>query len=193
VVSSVAAAVRGASAVNSRALGSELANVVEQAKTEGVTRLVALSAINAEDDFSRQPSRFRGDRNREVEQLSAESGLQWVSLRPAVFASNFAGMWSTQILAGDVVNGPYATASTAPIAETDIAAVAAEALLTDEVVGQKIPLTGPQALTNAELVETIGSVLHRPLRYRDSRRISFASGSPAWVSPPNSGTRTSRC
>jgi uncharacterized protein YbjT (DUF2867 family) len=169
VLSSVAAAVRGASALflNSRALGNELASVVERAKTEGVIRLVALSAINADDDFSRQPSRFRGDRNREVEQLSVESGLQWVSLRPAVFASNFAGMWSTQISAGDVVNGPYATASTAPIGESDIAAVAAQALLTDELVGQKIPLTGPQALTNAELVETIGSVLHRPLRYRE--------------------------
>ena len=35
----------------------------------------------------------------------------------------------------------------------DIAAVAARALLTDDLVGQRIPLTGPQALTNAQLVE----------------------------------------
>jgi hypothetical protein len=28
-------------------------------------------------------------------------------------------------------------------------------------------LTGPQALTNAELLEIIGSVLHRRLRYRE--------------------------
>ena len=68
---SAAAGLRGASAVflNSRALGDELATVVDLARREGVTRLVALSAINADDDFSRQPSRFRGDRNKEVEQL----------------------------------------------------------------------------------------------------------------------------
>ena len=78
----------------------------------GVTKLVALSAINADDDFSRQPSRFRGDRNKEVEQLAVDSGLAWVSLRPTVFATNFAGMWSAQIRAGDVVAGPYAAAST---------------------------------------------------------------------------------
>jgi uncharacterized protein YbjT (DUF2867 family) len=169
VVTSSAAGLRGATAVflNSRAVGEELADVVRLARRAGVTRLVALSAINADDDFSRQPSRFRGDRNKEVEQLAVESGLEWVSLRPTVFVSNFAGMWAPQIQAGDVVSGPFATASTAVIVDRDISAVAAQALLTDELVGQKIPLTGPQALTNTEMVEIIGSVLGRPLQYQE--------------------------
>ena len=160
-------ALPGADAVflNSRALGGELEATVAAAVKAGVTRLVALSAINADDDFSRQPSRFRGDRNREVEQLAVHSGLEWVSLRPSVFASNFAGMWAQQIRAGDVVGGPYASASTAPIADNDISAVAARALLGDDLVGQRIPLTGPQALTNAQLIEVIGTVLGRELRY----------------------------
>ena len=169
VVTSAAEGLRGASAVflNSRALGEELAPTVERARRAGVTRLVALSAINADDDFSRQPSRFRGDRNLEVEQLAVDSGLEWVSLRPTVFVTNFFGMWAPQIRAGDVVAGPFATASTAPIVDSDISAVAAQAFLTDDLVGQKVPLTGPQALTNTELVEVIGSVLGRPLRYQE--------------------------
>lgn len=137
------------------------------ARTSGAQRLVALSAINADDDDTRQPSRVRGDRNREVEQLAVASGLEWVSLRPTVFASNFAGMWSAQIRAGEVVSGPYAAASTAVIVDADISAVAAVALMTDDLVGQRIPLTGPQALTNTELVATIGRVLDRPLRYHE--------------------------
>jgi uncharacterized protein YbjT (DUF2867 family) len=163
-------ALPGASAVflNSRALGDDLADVVAVARHTGVSKLVALSAINADDDFARQPSRVRGDRNKEVEQLCVDSGLAWVSLRPSVFATNFAGMWSAQIRAGDVVGGPYPDASSAPIVETDIAAVAARALLTDEFVGQRIPLTGPQAFTNAELVGVIGTVLGRPLRYAEA-------------------------
>jgi uncharacterized protein YbjT (DUF2867 family) len=76
-------------------------------------------------------------------------------------------MWSAQIRAGDVVAGPYAGASSAPIVDSDISAVAARALLTDDLVGQQIPLTGPQALTNSELVEVIGEVLGRPLRYQE--------------------------
>jgi uncharacterized protein YbjT (DUF2867 family) len=168
-VSSAAAGLPGASAVflNSRALGDQLEPLVQRARREGVTRLVALSAINADDDFSRQPSRFRGDRNREVEQLAVDSGLEWVSLRPTVFVTNFFGMWAPQVRSGDVVSGPYPTASTAPIVDADISAVAARALLTDELVGRKIPLTGPHAYTNAELVEIIAAVLQRPLRYQE--------------------------
>jgi len=152
LVTAAADGLRGADAVflNSRALGDELETVVDQARSEGVRRLVALSAINADDDFSIQPSRFRGDRNKEVEQLAVDSGLEWVSLRPTVFASNFAGMWSPQLQAGDVVSGPFASASSAPIVDRDISAVAARALLTDELVGHKIALTGPHSHTNAD-------------------------------------------
>ncbi|OBK53906.1 NAD(P)H-binding protein [Mycobacterium kubicae] len=169
VVESVDDAVQDASAVflNSRALGPQLPGVVARCAAAGVTKLVALSAINADDDFARQPSRWRGDRNKEVEQLVIDSGLQWVSLRPTVFATNFVGMWSAQIRSGDVVVGPYAGAAQAPIVESDIAAVAARTLLTDDFVGQKIPLTGPQVFTNAELVDVIGAVLGRPLRYQE--------------------------
>lgn len=169
VVASPADALAGASAVflNSRALGEQLGDVVAACRRAGVTKLVALSAINADDDFARQPSRFRGDRNKEVEQLAVESGLAWVSLRPSVFATNFAGMWAGQIRAGDVVAGPYAAASSAPIVESDISAVAARALLTDDLVGQRVPMTGPQAFTNAELVDVIGDVLGRRLRYQE--------------------------
>jgi uncharacterized protein YbjT (DUF2867 family) len=170
VVGTAAEALPGASAVflNSRALGPDiqlLADVVARCRDAGVTKLVALSAINADDDFSRQPSRFRGDRNKEIEEVAIGSGLAWVSLRPTVFATNFAGMWAAQIRNGDVVAGPYAAASAAPIADSDISAVAARALLTDELVGQQIPLTGPQTFTNSELVRVIGAVLHRPLQY----------------------------
>jgi uncharacterized protein YbjT (DUF2867 family) len=170
VVASAAEGLPGSSSVflNSRALGRDLADVVEAASRRGVRRLVALSAINADDDFSLQPSRFRGDRNRETEQLAVDSGLEWVSLRPTVFATNFFGMWAPQIQAGDVVTGPFATASTAPIVDRDISAVAARALLTDDLIGQRIPLTGPQAFTNTELVDVIGAALGRPLSYREA-------------------------
>lgn len=172
VLGSANDALPGAAAVflNSRALGPEidaLPNVVAQSVRAGVTKLVALSAINADDDFSRQPSRFHGDRNKEVEQLAIDSGLAWVSLRPAVFATNFAGLWSTQIRAGDVVAGPYARASSVPSIDSDISAIAARALLSEELVSQQIPLTGPQAFTNAESVEVIGGVVNRPLVYRE--------------------------
>ncbi len=167
-VASVRDGLAGATAVflNSRALGPDLTWTVEAAKDSGA-KLVALSAMNVDEDFTRQPSRLRGDRNKEVEQLAVDSGLPWVSLRPALFATNFMGLWAGQLQAGDVVAGPYASASSAPIIEADIAAVAAHALLTDDLDGRKIPLTGPQSLTNAELLAIVGEVLGRALHYRE--------------------------
>lgn len=167
-VASVRDGMAGASAVflNSRALGPDLAWTVEAAKGCRA-KLVALSAMNVDEDFSRQPSRLRGDRNKEVEELAVDSGLPWVSLRPALFATNFIGMWAGQLQAGDVVAGPYAAASSAPIVESDIAAVAAHALLTDDLDGRKIPLTGPQSLTNTELLAIVGAVLGRDLHYQE--------------------------
>ena len=170
VTDSVEEALHEASAVflNSRALGADLEAVIARAAGGGsVTRLVALSAGNADDDPERQPSRFRGDRNKEVEQLADDSGVPWVSLRPAVFASTSGDLWSAQLRAGDVVNGPFAGASFAPIVDSDVSAVAAKALLGDDLVGQRIPLTGAQVFTVAEQVAVIGNVLGRTLRYQE--------------------------
>lgn len=153
--------------VNSRALGDRMAPFVDTAVRSGVQRIVALSAINADDPDDMQPSRFRGDRNREADQLASSCGLPWVSLRPTVFASNFVGMWSAQTCGGDVVFGPHAHASLAPIADADVAAVAARAFIDNDLVGQRIAMTGPQALTNAELVGVLGQVLGRQLRYQE--------------------------
>jgi len=87
-----------------------------------------------------------------------------------VFITNFLGMWAPQIQAGDVVNGPYATASTAPIVDRDISAVAAKALLTDELVGRKIPLTGTQAFTNRSWLRSSARFLLARCAYQESRR-----------------------
>ena len=84
-----------------------------------------------------------------------------------MFVTNFFGMWAPQIRTGDVVSGPYASASTAPIVESDISAVAVNALMRDDLLGRKVPLTGPKALTNTELIDVVGDVLGRPLRYQE--------------------------
>lgn len=66
-----------------------------------------------------------------------------------------------------MVSGPFASASSAPIVDRDISAVATQALPTDDLVGHKIALTGQHSHTNAELVQIIGTVVNRRLRYRE--------------------------
>jgi uncharacterized protein YbjT (DUF2867 family) len=130
--------------INARAVRDAAGDLVTRARERGVGRVVALSAINIDDDPANQPSRYSGDRNKEAEDAAVHSGLEWVSLRPNFFGTNTSGMWAAQIRAGGVVRGPYPTSTAAPIHEHDIAGVAAHALLTDDLLGQRPILTGPR-------------------------------------------------
>jgi uncharacterized protein YbjT (DUF2867 family) len=84
-----------------------------------------------------------------IERLIRASGLAWTFLRPGMFAANARSWWAPQIRAGDVVRWPYALALTAPIHESDIAAVAVRALRDSRCAGAEYVLTGPQSLSHA--------------------------------------------
>ena len=103
----------------------------------------------------------------QIERLIETAGLEWTFLRPGMFAANALGWWAPQIRSGDVVRWPYAGVPTAPIHERDIAAVAVRALCENGHAGAEYVLTGPQALTYAEQVSTIGRAIGRPLRIEE--------------------------
>ncbi len=165
----IASSLRGVTALflNPAAVGLAAGDLLALARERGVKRVVALSAMNVDDDLDEQPSRYRGDRNKEVEDAAVGSGLEWVSLRASSFAINTLRAWGAQIRAGDVVRGPYASFAESPIHERDLAAVGVRALLTDDLVGQRVPLTGPQSLTHEAMIAIIGDVIGRPLRYQE--------------------------
>ncbi|MDF2260462.1 NAD(P)H-binding protein [Streptantibioticus ferralitis] len=153
--------------LNPRAVGQAADDLLTLARKREVRRIMTLSATNVDDDPALQPSRAGGVFNKEVEDAVTGSGLEWVSLRSTLFATNSIGLWSAQIRAGDIVRGPYAKAMGAPIHERDLAALGARALLTDDLVGRRLQLTGPQSLDQEEMVTTIGDAIGRPLRYEE--------------------------
>jgi len=166
---SLAPALEGASAlfVHPRAVGENAGKLLALAAQQGVRRVVTLSATNVDDDPAYQPSRLNGDRNKEVEDAVAGSGLPWVAVQANPFATNTIGMFGAQVRAGDVIRGPYANFAEALIHESDLAAVIAHALLDDDLDGRRVPVTGPQSLTHDELVAVIGEVIGRPLRFEE--------------------------
>jgi uncharacterized protein YbjT (DUF2867 family) len=165
----IAPALRGVTALflHPRAVADAAFELVALAREQGVQRVVALSAINIDDPLDQQPSRYNGDRNKEAEQAAVASGLEWVSLRPSSFASNTLQAWGAQIRAGDVVRYVYAAFEESLLDERDLAAVGARALLSDDLLGRRLRLSGPQSLSHAEMVATIGEVIGRPLRFQE--------------------------
>ncbi|MEU4422662.1 NAD(P)H-binding protein [Actinoplanes sp. NPDC024001] len=92
------------------------------------------------------------------------SGVPFTHLEPGEFMAN-ATIWSAQIAAGDVVRDAYGDVVNAPVAQEDIAAVAAEVLLSDQHAGRSYELTGPEALSRRQMVAAIGRALGRELTY----------------------------
>ncbi|MBA3945808.1 MAG: NAD(P)H-binding protein, partial [Herpetosiphonaceae bacterium] len=134
------------------------------AKQHGVRRVVLLSSASVGDDGAHMNA--IGVRHKAVERAIEESGLEWAFVRPASFAVN-ALQWSSQIRAGGVVRGPYAEATSTPIHERDIAAVAVHALLEGGHMRAKYMLTGPESLTQAEQVRLIGEAIGRDVQFEE--------------------------
>jgi uncharacterized protein YbjT (DUF2867 family) len=130
-------------------------------------RIVFLTApLKTPHPFFQQPNPAR-DITERVERLIETSGMEWTFLRAGIFAGNARHFWGPTIRAGEVVRWPYLNAPTAPTDERDIATVAVRALCEDGHAGAEYVVTGPQSLTQAEQVHTIGRAIGRSLRVED--------------------------
>jgi len=118
----------------------------------------------------------------------AASGLVHTQLGPGEFLDNFA-VWAGQIKAARTVREPYPRAVEAPISMDDIARVAAALLVKPDEshFGPMYPITGPEALTRAQIAEQIGVGIGAPVSYEhcdraeaEERYNGLLGGQAAW-------------
>jgi uncharacterized protein YbjT (DUF2867 family) len=127
-------------------------------------RIVFLTApLKTPHPFFQQPNPAR-DMTERIERLIETSGLEWTFVRAGMFAGNARHFWGPQIRAGGIIRWPYLDAETAPTDEHDVAAVAVRALCEVGHAGAEYVVTGPQSLTQAEQVHTIGRAIGRSLQ-----------------------------
>lgn len=162
---SLDAALAGVASVFLFAVPGSGPGFVAAAQRAGVRRVVLLSSGGVNDDADLQDGPI-ATYHAEIEHALRGSGLSWTFLRPDVFAANTL-MWAGQTKAGDVIRGAYAEATSAPVHEADIAAVAVAALAEDGHAGQVYRLTGPRSLTHADQAAIIGQALGRRIRYEE--------------------------
>ena len=128
-------------------------------------RIVFLSTLSVRDDVDQQTDPVT-DFHANIECLIKQSGLAWTLLRASGFAANTLH-WASQIRTDGVVRWVYAVAARSLIHEQDLAAVAVRVLTSHGHDQAVYVLTGPQALTQADQVHTIGEAIGRPLRYEE--------------------------
>lgn len=163
--STLPGALEGVDAVFLFAVPGSGPEFVAAAEAAGVSRVVLLSS-NAVDDSADEQANPIAAYHHELEQALRASRLSWTFLRSGHMATN-ALPWSAQTRVGDVVRGPYAGATSAPVHEADVADVAVVVLTGEGHEGQVYELTGPESLTAAEQVRLIGEALGRAVRYEE--------------------------
>ncbi len=92
------------------------------------------------------------------------SGVPHTQFGPGEFLDNFT-IWADQIKRTGVVREPYPDVVQAPVSMDDIARVAAALLVAPAHHGQMLELTGPEALTRAQIAEQIGVGIGRTVRF----------------------------
>jgi uncharacterized protein YbjT (DUF2867 family) len=133
---------------------------IDVALSRGVRRFTVLSSLAAAREFPRDKGSASQLHHSAVEAAVTDRTDAWTILRPGTFANNLLS-WAWQIRTGAPIRAPYLSSAQAPIHEYDVAEAAARTLLTDDHVGEAIPITGPAALTRAQQVATIATALGR--------------------------------
>ncbi|NEB76053.1 NAD(P)H-binding protein [Streptomyces sp. SID14478] len=160
--SSLNAAVTGVDAVfmvtapRAASPGAHDLALLAAARAAGVRRAVKLSAIGTGDPGIGPGGAWHVP----GEQALRDGPLRWTVLRPSMFASNLL-WWAGDIRAGRPVPDQYGGGAQGVIDPSDIAAVAVEALLTDDHHGRTYTLTGPETLALSDMTTLLGKVLGR--------------------------------
>jgi NAD(P)H dehydrogenase (quinone) len=155
-------------------------NVVDAAREAGVGHVVYTSFAGASPDATFTLGRDHAD----TEAAIHEAGLTATLLRDNLY-SDLLPFFADDT--GTIV-GPAGDGRVAAVARADVAATAA-AVLREPArhAGRTYTLTGPEALTMAELAARAGAALGRPLRFVDqtvqeayAQRAADYPGTPDW-------------
>lgn len=146
-------------------------HAIEAAKRTGVKHIVKLSVIGAaEEAFSFAKV------HRAAEKAIEESGIAWTFLRPNGFMDNLHNYMGGTIREQGAFYSSTGDARVAHIDVRDIAAVAVKVLTEPGHEGKSYELTGPEALSYADIASKISGASGRAVNYVDVRDEDVKAG-----------------
>ncbi len=156
-------------------------NFIAAAAKAGVRHIVKLSGIMPERDSAFRFARMHG----EIEKRLEESGLAFTHLRAGEFMPSYFRQVPS-IVAKGAFFLPMEDAKIASIDVGDIADAAVAALTGPGHEGKIYPLTGPEALSMAEVAERLSAATGRTIRYVNvppeaAKQAQLAAGVPPYL------------
>lgn len=147
------------------------------AKASGVARIVKLSSYDAEMEVGTGVWHARGEAAIEA------VGVPFVFVRPTGFMDN-ALFWANGIKERGVVRSATGDGRIPFVHGDDIADVSVRALYANDLLGQRLPITGPEALSYAAMTAKIAAAIGRPLRHEDASEAEVARAQAAHGEAP---------
>ena len=135
-------------------------NVVEAAKAVGVSHIVKLSVWGADGEAF-----ALAKVHRPVEKAIESSGIAWTFLRPNGFMQNVVTYMGETIKSEGAFYSASGEAKISHVDVRDIAAVAVKALTEPGHEGKAYTLSGPEALTYADIATELSKVLGRSISH----------------------------
>jgi uncharacterized protein YbjT (DUF2867 family) len=138
---------------------------IDAAVRAGVGHIVKLSGKDSVDGFDNE--RFRSSRSHEqIQRYLFATGTPWTVLQPSQFMHVYFEEVPDIVRSGEI-RLPLGDTTLAPVDIDDIAKVAYAVLTTPGHGGEIYPMTGPEALTMADVARDISDAIGKPVRYRD--------------------------
>jgi uncharacterized protein YbjT (DUF2867 family) len=156
-------------------------NFIDAARRHGVRHVVKLSGIAPNLDSSFRFARMHG----EIERRLEASGMAYTQLRPGEFMTVYFRQVPNITNKGALFL-PMEDARIACIDIGDIAEIAAKVLTEPGHENKVYSLTGPEALTMAEVAASLSAATGKPIRYvnvppEDARKAQLAAGMPPFL------------
>jgi uncharacterized protein YbjT (DUF2867 family) len=156
-------------------------NVIAAAAKAGVKHVVKLSGIMPELDSPFRFARMHG----EIEKRLEASGMAFTHLRAGEFMPSYFRQVPS-IVAKGALFLPMENQRIASIDVGDLAEIAALVLTSSGHEGKIYPLTGPEALTMAEVAEKLSAATGKTIKYinvppEDAKKAQLAAGAPPYI------------
>ena len=157
---------------------------VDACKVAGVAHVVKFSGKESSIGFDANHFPFT-QMHEEIQRYLEQSGLIWTHLRPSQFMQVY--LREAPTIAGKgLLELPLDDVRLSPVDIEDIAKIAFALLTQGGHQGRAFEITGPQALSMAEIAATISEAIGKPVRYQktsieEHRRGMEAAGLPPFI------------
>ena len=156
--------------------------LVAAAKKAGVKHIVKLSVAGVDAE----PGISLGRLHRAGEKAVKDSGIAWTMLRPTFFMENFFNFYGADPKKDSTLYLPHGQGKAVWVDGRDVGEVAAAVLTSPGHEGKAYDLTGPEALSSAEVVAILGQAMGRKYTYVDvpeeaARKAMMDMQMPGWM------------